>query len=167
MTELLSIAVVAGVALLAVVVVKRLQGTSSESTESNEPFKFFMPVETTKIALDQILSEPITCNAIDRYWGPAETVKTGEGCTELRYKIYFEISAWPDSNGLREQQLTHLTMTVKLRAVDEGNCLATLDFDDETKSLLGVSPESSLLKGTTLTRLTQRLAQLSIQRQGY
>ena len=164
MTEYLPFIIIIVVAVVAIIITQ-VHGGMTNSEDSQEPFKYSMSLEATKAELDQILCEAINCNGIERYWGPSQTVTLENGFIALRYKINFEYTSSPDSFGESKQILTHMILTANLKEADGGTSLAHFIFEDEQKAVFGQSPESSFLKKSTMERITQRLAQLSIQSQ--
>ncbi len=164
MTEYLPFITIIVVALVAFIITQAYGGVS-KSDDSQEPFKYSMSLDATKAELDQILCEAINCNGIERYWGPSQTIAMGNGFIILRYKINFEFTSSPDSFGISNQILTHMILTANLKEADAGRSLAQFIFEDEQQAVFGQSPESSFLKKSTMERITQRLAQLSIQNQ--
>lgn len=165
MTEYLPIIIVIGVALFALSVARQVQDAQKESEFPHEPLKFHMPIETIKVALGQIMTEPIQCRGVERYWLPPDITESPDGTVSLKYTIYYEYVGPADENGLRDMVLTTLTLTAELKAADPHTSLAEFTFED--RPIFGHRPEEEYLKSTTLSRVTQRLAQLSIQRQGY
>ncbi len=165
MTEYLPFIYIAFAAVMAVTIINQAQRAKGETDGSGESFKYSMPILATRTALEQILTEPFQCDGVERYWGPAETIESGDGILSLKYKIHYEFTTTPGEQGLRERQLTSLILRVKLKQETEGTTVQ-FSFEDEEKYVFGESSESKLLKSLTLNRLTTRLAQASIEQRG-
>lgn len=163
MGEYIPIIILAAGALLTLLFINTKQGAQSEFEASGEIFKYSMPMLATKSELDKILIEPIQCNSVERYWGPAETIESRDGLMSVQYKIHFEYTTLPDSHDERHKQSSYLIFSATLKAETDGASTAQLSFEDKEKYIFGESPESKFLKNTTISRVTQQLAQRSIE----
>lgn len=153
--------VLLGVVVIIVSQVNRPKGLA----QANEQFTYEMPPETVKAAVDRILTEPINVLREDHFWGPSEIVQSGEGHYTLRYTIYFETKTLPSETGRQDDILNKITLLVNVREKDKNTSVVSLSFSDNAGLVKG--PDCSFITSVTRSRLTERLAQLSVQRKGY
>ncbi len=162
--EYLPIIFIVLIAILVLIVIQINKPTGS--AQSIEQFTYEMPLETVKAALDRILTEPINVLKIDRFWGPSEIVASGDGHYTLRYSIYFETPCLPDNSPRPDQvSLNRITLQVDVREKDKNTSIVCFAFKDNVGLIKGSSCD--FITSVTKSRLTQNLAQLSLQRKGY
>ncbi len=149
--------------LLVLFVITQVIGSTTRD-QSIEQFTYQMPLETVKAALDRILTEPISVLQVDRFWGPSEIVEAGEGHYILRFTIYFETTSLSQDSD--ETALNRLSLKVNVREKDKTSSLVSFVFEEQNSGLLRVNP-CAFITAETKSRLTQGLAQLSVQRKGY
>ncbi len=163
MNEYLPFILIVFVSLFTLVLIKQTKGAEAESAGSGEEYKYSMPVLAIRSALEQLMTEPIQCKGIELYWAPLEAIESQNGVMFLKYKIHFEYTTLPDSHDERHKQSSYLIFSATLKAETDGASTAQLSFEDKEKYIFAESPESKFLKNTTMSRVTQQLAQRSIE----
>lgn len=165
MTEYLPIFIFAGALLLVLAVVHQVRSAQKDCQPPKEPYKYSMSIDATKSALDLIMAEPVQLKGVELYWQPDGVTQGQNGRIVSRYKISFEYDSHTDSLGQKVRLKRLLTLVAKLEPADKETSLAEFSFEEVTYAL-GQYAESDYMKDETMSRIIQRLAQLSIHQQG-